>query len=306
MSRASLADLTAFAAVARHRSFRQAADALGVSRSTLSHTVIGLERNLGVRLLNRTTRSVSTTEAGERLLQRLEPLLGEIDEVIDTAAGDGGAVGGRLRINSGPEAAELLLQTVVPQFTERFPAVDLEIATDGRLVDIVKDGFDAGVRLREAVPQDMIAVPFGGPVRFLAVASPDYLARHGVPTAPGDLARHRCIRQRLPSGRSYRWEFARHGEEIAVDVPGTLTLDHNRLMAESAARGLGIAFMPESVASSALMSGDLVSVLEDWCPPFPGLCLYYPGRRHVPAALRAFVDMLRAVDTKGRTASTFD
>ena len=295
MPKPSLADLAAFAAVARHRSFRQAADALGLSRSSLSHTVIALERDLGVRLLNRTTRSVSPTEAGERLLRRLGPLLRDLDEALGEAAGGEGAVGGALRINGGDAAAEVLLRLVVPVFLARFPAVALDLATDGRLIDIVAGGFDAGVRLRESVPQDMIAIPFGGPVRFLPVAAPAYLERAGTPLVPDDLRHHRCIRHRLPSGKAYRWEFEKHGQEMALDVPGALTLDNNRLMVRAASMGLGIAFVHESAARDDLLAKRLVPVLEDWCPPVPGLCLYYPGHRHVPAALRAFVDVLKQV-----------
>ncbi|WP_185983622.1 LysR family transcriptional regulator [Aureimonas mangrovi] len=296
MGKPSLADLSAFAAVARRRSFRKAADALGVSRSSLSHTVIALEKALGVRLLNRTTRSVEPTQAGAALLSRIEPLLGEFDAAIDAISEVGGTVSGALRINCGEEAADRLLQSIVPAFLGRFPNVELEIATDGRLVDIVAEGFDAGVRLHESVPQDMTAVPFGGPMRFLAVAAPDYLARHGGPMTPEDLHRHRCIRHRLPSGRSYRWEFERHGEAMTVDVPGALTLSHTGLMAKAAAGGNGIAFVPEPVARERLASGALVAVLEDWSPPFAGLCLYYPGHRHVPAPLRAFIDTLKEID----------
>ncbi|WP_174291497.1 LysR family transcriptional regulator [Sphingomonas bacterium] len=296
MARPSIADLTAFATVAEHRSFREAADMLGVSRSTLSHAIIGLERRLGVRLLNRTTRSVAPTEAGEKLLRRLGPLLREFDATLDLLADDGGVVGGTLRINCGENGAEQLLRLVVPAFLQRYPDVALDLVTDGRLIDIVAGGFDAGVRLRESVPQDMIIVPFGGDVRFLAVASPDYLARHGTPSVPDDLSRHRCIRHRMPSGKAYRWEFEKHGQEMVVDVPGSLTLDHTRLMTEAAADGLGIAYVPQSVAAARLAAGTLVPVLEDWCPAIPGLCLYYPGHRHVRAALRAFIDMLRQVD----------
>ena len=293
MARPDIADLTAFAAVAEHRSFRKAADMLGVSRSTLSHAIIGLERRLGVRLLNRTTRSVAPTEAGENLVRRLVPLLRELDATLDHLADDGGVVGGTLKINCGETAAQQLLCSVVPTFLERHPDVALDLVTDGRLVDIVATGADAGVRLRESVPQDMIIVPFGGEVRFLAVASPAYLDRHGVPRVPDDLRRHRCIRHRLPSGKAYRWEFEKHGQELVVDVPGPLTLDHTRLMTEAAADGLGIAFVQESVAAGRLGTGDVVPVLEDWCPRVPGPCLYYPGRRHVRAALRAFIGTLR-------------
>lgn len=293
MRKPSLVELSAFAAVAHHRSFRQAADALGTSRSALSHTLIGLEQTLGVRLLNRTTRSVSPTEAGGELLRRLVPVLQNLDEALDVVTGDAGSVGGTLRINCGTAAAELLLRTAVPTFAERYPGVALDLVTDGRLVDIVEEGFDAGVRLRESVPQDMIAVPFGGDVRFLVVATPAYLERHGRPVVPDDLRGHRCIRHRMPSGKLYRWEFERRGEEIVVDVPGSLTLDDNRLMVGAAADGLGIAFVAQSFADAELRAGRLVAVLEDWCPAYPGLCLYYAGRRHVPAALRAFIDVLK-------------
>jgi DNA-binding transcriptional LysR family regulator len=293
MRKPSLVELSAFAAVARHRSFRQAADALGTSRSALSHTLIGLEQTLGVRLLNRTTRSVSPTEAGDELLRRIIPVLRDLDEALDAVTGEAGAIGGTLRINCGTAAAELLLRTAVPVFTERCPGVAVDLVTDGRLIDIVKEGFDAGVRLRETVPQDMIAVPFGGEVRFLAVAAHDYLKRTGKPLVPDDLRGHRCIRHRMPSGKLYRWEFERKGEEIVIDVPRTLTLDDHRLMVGAAVDGLGIAFVAESFALAELRAGRLVALLEDWCLAYPGLCLYYPGHRHVPAALRAFIDVLK-------------
>jgi DNA-binding transcriptional LysR family regulator len=289
----SLGELNAFVAVARHRSFRLASEALGLSRSALSHTIIGLERGLGLRLLHRTTRSVSPTEAGERLLLRLGPLLSGLDEALDEAVGRDGIVSGKLRINCGEAAAELLLATIAPTFLDRFPRVALDLVTDGRLIDIVAAGFDAGVRLRETVPQDMVAVPFGGTVRFLPVAAPTYLARFGTPLVPDDLPSHRCIQHRLPSGRTYRWEFEKHGQELAIDLHGALSLDSNRLMVRAAVDGLGIAFVHESAARPYLNDGRLVSMLTEWCPPVPGLCLYYPGHRQVPVALRAFIDMLK-------------
>lgn len=294
MNRPSLNDLAAFAAIASHRSFRKAADALGISRSALSHTMLGLERTLGVRLLNRTTRSVSPTEAGVRLLAHLGPALQSFDAALDALAEMRGAPAGTLRINANKSAARLLLRTIVPHFLARYPDVELDLVSEGRLVDIVAEGFDAGVRLAEAVPQDMIAIRIGGDVRFISVASPAYLDGRTPPATPQDLRQHRCIRQRLPSGKRYRWEFARHGDGIAVDPPGTLTLDDNDLMVEAAADGLGIAYVPESFARPMLASGRLAIVLEDWCPPVPGLMLYYPGNRHVPSALRAFIGVLKA------------
>ncbi len=268
---------------------------MGVSRSSLSHALRGLEAQLGVRLLNRTTRSVAPTEAGERLLRRLTPMLGELDDMLDDVGGGTNEPAGTLRISANEAAARWLLRHVVPEVLVKHPRIALDIVAEGRLVDIVADGFDAGVRLREAVPQDMIAVPFAGDVRFLAVASAGYVAAHGAPAVPDDLHRHHCIRQRLPSGKPYRWEFARGAEEITIDVPGTLTLDHSGLMVEAAADGLGIAFVPESAARPALNAGCLQILLEDWSPALPGLCLYYPGHRHVPPALRAFIDVLREV-----------
>jgi len=291
MPRPSLGDLAAFAAVAEHRSFRKAADALGVTRSALSHTILGLERNLGVRLLNRTTRSVSPTDAGARLLTRLEPVLSDLDDALDSLSEERGP-SGALRINANQPAARLLLSTVVPEFLRRYPRVELDLASEGRLVDIVEHGFDAGVRLAEAVPRDMVGVAIGGPVRFLAVASPAYLKEHEPPVAPEDLQHHRCIRQRLPSGKRYRWEFARRDQECTIDVPGALTLDNTELMVEAAAAGLGIAYVPEVGARTQLDEQRLVTVLEEWCPPIPGLMLYYAGHRRVPAALRAFVDVV--------------
>ena len=298
MVRPTLNELAAFTAIAEHRSFRKAADAIGVSRSALSHALGGLEQNLGVRLLNRTTRSVSLTQAGAQLLASIKPVLKDLDTALDTLAEVRGAPAGPLRINANVSAARLLLREVVPQFLSRYPHVELDLVSDGRMVDIVEAGFDAGIRLAEAVPQDMIAVRFGGDVRFIAVASPAYLALQAAPTTPDELRQHRCIRQRLPSGKRYSWEFSKHGAEMIVDVPGTLTLDDNDLMVHAAADGLGIAYVPEAFAREALKSGRLVAVLADWCPPIPGLTLYYPGNRHMPSTLRAFVDVLKEANSR--------
>ena len=291
--RPALGDLMALAAIVTHRSFRKAADELGVSPSTLSHMMRTLELKMCVRLLNRTTRSVSPTEAGERLVARLQPVLRELDLALEEVDAVRSRPSGSLRINASEPAARLLMQSVVPAFLARYPDMSVDLVTEGRLVDIVAAGFDAGVRLGEALPQDMIAVRFGGTVRFLAVASPAYLAGHNVPLAPDDLKDHACIRVRLPSGKLYRWEFEKHGQQLTVDVPGPLTLDHPGMMAEAAADGMGIAYVPDRAAQPFIDSGKLVTVLDDWCPSIPGLFLYYPGHRHVPSGLKAFVDMLR-------------
>lgn len=295
-ARPTLTDLTAFLAVAEHRSFRKASDVLGVSRSSLSHAIATLEQRLGARLLNRTTRSVAPTEAGERLLGRLKPVLQDLDQAIDAVVDDGGHPSGVLRINADEEAMRLLMKQVVPRFLERYPHVSLDLVTEGALIDIVEQGFDAGLRLAEAVPQDMIAVPFGDDMRFLAVAAPSYVKAAGVPSTPHELRQHRCIRQRLPSGKLYRWEFEKHGQEIAIDVPGVLTLNHTLLTIEAAAEGLGIAYVAEPCAQQWLRDGRLIALLEDWSPPVGGLRLYYPGHRHIPASLRAFIDVMREQD----------
>lgn len=291
--RPALSELSAFAAVVQHRSFRKAADELGLAPSTLSHMMRSLEARMGVRLLHRTTRSVAPTEAGERLLARLHPILHALDEALDEVNTFREAPSGALRINASEVAVQVLLQSIVPAFVARYPHVTLDLVTEGRLVDIVAEGFDAGIRLGESVPQDMVAVAITRATRFVAVATPAYLAAQGTPKLPEELAAHLCIRHRLPSGKPYRWEFEKAGQEIRMDVQGVITLDHPGLMVQAASAGLGIAYVPLDAAQSALGAGQLVTVLDDWCPEIPGLFLYYPGHRHVPAGLRALVQVIR-------------
>jgi len=295
MQQPDLDDMRAFVAIATRRSFRQAADELGVSPSTLSHMMRVLEEKLGVRLLHRTTRSVAPTEAGELFLRRIEPLLRELGAALEDVSGASERLGGTLRINAGEPVARLLLLDAVPVFQQRYPEVGLDLFVDNRLVDIVAEGFDAGVRLAEAVPQDMHMVPFGPPVRFLPVASPAYLAGRTIPRVPDDLRSHRCIHIRMQSGKVYSWEFARHGETIVIDPPGSLTLNQIGLMIDAAVEGRGIAYVPEVAARGPLADGRLLRLLEDWCQPSSSLALYYPGHRHVPAALRAFIGVLQEV-----------
>lgn len=293
MARPSFNDLNAFLLVATHRSFRRAAEEIGVSPSTLSHAMKSLEEGLGVRLLNRTTRSVSLTEAGDRLFARLMPVLEDVDAALAEASATRGVPAGTVRINAPETAAWILVREVVPWVLDRFGDVSVDLVTEGRFVDIVEAGFDAGVRLGESVPQDMVAVRFGGEMRFVTVASPTYLKRAGPPKSPEDLQRHAGIRHRMPSGKLYRWEFERRGEKTAVDVPGRLTLNSIALMVEAALEGRGIAYVPEPAVAPYLRSGRLEVVLDEWCPPGPGLVLYYPGHRQVPSALQAFIQVLR-------------
>lgn len=288
--------LTAFAAIATHSSFRKAADELGMPPSTLSHMMRALEAQLSVRLFNRTTRSVALTDIGAKLLGRIRPLLRDFDAAFEDIEIQQNRLSGTIRINSNESAARMLLHYVTPVFHKRFPDIELDLVTEGQLVDIVAEGFDAGIRLGEDVPQDMIAVRFGPQVKFLAVVSPGYLASHPPPETPDALQKHTCIRHRLPSGKLYRWEFEKDGKEVAVEVHGSITLDHLDLMAEAASAGMGIAYLPDIVAEPYLQQGSLVPILADWCPHSPGLCIYYPGHRHVPAPLRAFIDVLKEVE----------
>jgi DNA-binding transcriptional LysR family regulator len=293
MNKPDMTELTAFAEVAALRSFRKAADVLELSPSTVSHLMRRLEERMGVRLLHRTTRSVSPTQAGERLLARLRPVLDElrgalreVDEFKDQPTG-------RVRINAPEQGVRILLRDIVPAFQEKYPQIELEMVPEGRFVDIVKEGFDAGVRLGGNIPQDMIAIQFGDQARCIAVASPTYLARHQSPQTPDDLKLHKCIRIRIPNGTFLAWEFEKRGQKMAIEVPGMLILNQERLMIDAALAGLGIAFVFESSVRDALESQQLISVLDDWCPKFPGAYLYYSGSRHVPSALRAFIDMVK-------------
>ncbi|RWK49901.1 LysR family transcriptional regulator [Mesorhizobium sp.] len=298
MPRPSLNDLTAFIAVATHRSFRRAADEIGTAPSTLSHAMRALEERMGVRLLNRTTRSVSPTEAGFQLLDRLQPALASLDEALDSVAGFRGNVAGTVRINAPRLVAGLLVRWVLPRMAERHPDVTLDIVVEGRLIDIVSSGFDAGVRLLGSVPKDMIAVPFARRLRFICVASPAYLDRFGDPGTPEELQRHHCIGHRMPSGKLYRWEFERAGQELVIEANGPIVLDDEELMVEAAIEDLGVAYVADWAAEAALSDGRLRKVLTAWMPAPEEVAVYYPGHRAVPPALRAFVDIVKELRTK--------
>ncbi|WP_144152170.1 LysR family transcriptional regulator [Paraburkholderia sp. BCC1885] len=292
MNTSGLGELEAVLAVARLRSFRAAAIELGVSTSALSHAVAALESRIGVRLFNRTTRSVSLSEAGAQFVDSVAPALSTIRGALEQAGRFRDTVSGTLRINTSAGAARQVMPVFIA-FLQRYPDMKLDIVTEGRLIDIVVEGFDAGVRLAETVPRDMIAVPFGEPQRFAVVASPAYFAQHAPPRTPAELHAHQCIRARMPSGVIYQWEFERRGEALRIDGKGPLTLDEPGLMLQAVRAGLGVAYLTEWNVAADLQAGTLVRVLEDWTPPLDGLCLYYPGRRHVPAGLRALIEMIR-------------
>lgn len=289
----SLADLSAFLAIAEHGGFRQAARRLEVSPSALSHSLRTLEERLGVRLLNRTTRSVALTDAGRRLVERLGPAVAGVADALGAVAEDGDELRGRIRISANENGAKLLVGGAVAIFREHHPAVEFEVIVDNALVDIVADGFDAGVRFREQVSPDMVAVPLTAPERMLAFASPDYLDRRGAPATPGDLLGHECIRQRLASGAVYRWEFEDGGRPLLIDPRGSLTFNAIPVIVEAALAGLGVGFVPSHQVEPLFEQRRLTPLLEAFSPPFDGLCVFYPALRHPTRAFRAFVDQLR-------------
>lgn len=294
MIRPSLNDLHAFVTVATRRSFRRAADDLGIAPSTLSHAMRALEERLGVRLLNRTTRSVAPTEAGFELLGRLQPALAGLDEAFDAVQAFRGNISGTVRINAPRLAATLLVRDILPVMSERFPNVLIDLVVEGKLIDIVAAGFDAGVRLLDSIPKDMIAVPFASEVRFICVASPAYLERIGEPATPDELTRHRCIGHRVPNGKLYRWEFERAGQTMTLDLNNSVILDDEELMVDAATNGLGVAYVASPAAEAALQDGRLRRILSPWTPASERIGIYYPGHRAVPPPLRAFLDVVKA------------
>lgn len=295
MHRSGIVELEAVLAVARRRSFRAAATELSMSTTALSSAVAGLEARLGVRLFNRTTRSVALTEAGEAFVSRIAPAMGEIHGAMDALNTHRRAPSGSLRINTTAGAAHMAFAPIVLEYVRRYPDVRVDIVTEARLVDIVAGGFDAGIRIGELVPKDMIAVAMGPELRMAVVGSPGYFADHPKPRHPLDLLSHACIRYRLAGGRLYHWEFERGDEGLNLDVPGTLTLDEPTLIREAALAGVGLAILNDWFMQDDLATGRLIPVLGEWMPPFPGLSLYYPANRHVPTALRLLIDLIHEV-----------
>jgi DNA-binding transcriptional LysR family regulator len=297
MRRADLADLTAFVAVADNLSFRAAAAHIGVTPSALSHTMRQLEDRLGVRLLNRTTRSVALTDAGVRLLGRARPAVEQISRALDDLKSEQGHPFGRLRLHVSHFAGMAVIAPVWARFLSTFPDVQLEVHADEALVDIVAKGFDAGISSKDLAAADMIAVRVMGPMRVTVVGAPAYFAQRRPPRTPDDLARHSCVQYRLASdGAVFEWAFERDGKSRRLSVAGRVTVNDPDLAMRAAVDGLGIAYTVEALADPFLRSGQLVRVLEDWSPSFEGLFLYYPGHRQVPVALRALINMLRTAN----------
>ncbi|KQY35403.1 LysR family transcriptional regulator [Caulobacter sp. Root487D2Y] len=294
MAQPDLADLDAFTAVARTRSFRGAAALRGVSASSLSEALRRLEADLGVRLLNRTTRSVTPTEAGERLLARLTPALADVTLALDEINAFRDSPTGVLKLNVPGAVTQMVFPDLIPRFLAAHPGVRVEVTADDSFVDVLAAGYDAGVRYDERLEKDMIAVPLAGPQRFVVVGSPAYFARHGRPTHPREVLNHPCIRHRFASGTSYAWEFEKDGEVIRVQPEGPLITNSGELEIAAAEAGLGLLAKFEGMVASAIAAGRLETVLDDWLPPFSGPYLYYPSRRHMPAPLRAFVDFVKA------------
>ncbi|QRM56159.1 LysR family transcriptional regulator [Sinorhizobium sp. BG8] len=290
----SPSDLSPFLTLARHRSFRRAADEIGCTPSALSHAIKALEGRLDLRLFNRTTRSVALTEAGERLLARIAPAFRDIEDALDDLNNLRGTPVGRLRINAARTSSKMVLLPLVARFLEIHPRVSIEITVENDLVDMVSEGFDAGVRFGEVIAQDMIAVPIGPRQRTAIVAAPALFERYPRPTAPEHLKALPCIGLRFGSGRLYEWEFERGGMEVAVEVNGPLVVGDQDMMVDAALLGTGVAYAFEDQVSPYIEEKRLVRVLEDWCPYYGGFYLYYPSRRQMPAVLRAFVDFMKA------------
>jgi DNA-binding transcriptional LysR family regulator len=298
MRRENVSDLLAFLAVARERSFTKAGKKLGISQSALSHTIRGLEERLGLRLLTRTTRSVSPTEAGERLLASVGSRFEEIETELEALSELRDKPAGSIRITATENAAATILLPKLAHFLPQYPDIKVEIVIDYGLTDIVAQRYDAGVRSGEQVAKDMIAVRIGPDMRMAVVSAPSYFEKPGIPKRPQDLTEHNCINLRLPvHGGLYPWEFEKGGRELRVRVEGQLILNASGQMLSAALAGAGVAYMPEQMVETHISEGRLKRVLEDWCEPYAGYHLYYPSRRQSSPAFKLLVDALRYRET---------
>lgn len=298
MVRSILVELDAVLSIARRGSFRAAALELGMSTTALSNAIAKFEQRLGVRLFNRTTRSVSLTDAGKTFVERVGPAMVDIHDAMLAAQSLQETPTGTLRINAFASAAREVMAPLILSFLRRYPQVHIDLVTEGRLVDIVADGFDLGLRPADLVPSDMIAVTLGPERSNAVVASPDFLRTHGKPTVPADLHRFRCIRARLPNSAMFRWRFEKEGIAVQIDVQGSITLDEPSLVRIAAQSGIGLGYVMEADVREDIATGRLIRVLEDWTPPLAPLALYYPGRKNPPAAFSAFIQAAREFTTR--------
>lgn len=293
MSKRGLIEFDAVLAIARRQSFRAAALELGISTTALSNAIAKLEGQLGVRLFNRTTRSVSLTDAGRNFVGQVGPAMATLHEAMGAARSQQETPSGTLRINAFATGAREILGPLLLKFLRQYPKVHIDLVTEGRIVDIVAEGFDLGLRTANLVPSDMIAIPVGPPRSFAVVASPVYFEAHGKPLTPPDLLRHACLRIRLPNGALHRWHFEKNGQPVQIDVAGPITLDEASLSRIAVLDHVGIGYFMEADVRDDIQAGRLVRVLEDWTPPLAPLCLYYPTRRNPSAAFKALIDMAR-------------
>ena len=300
MKATSLSQLQVFVAVARRESFTAAARELGVTTSAVSQSVRALEDHLGIVLLTRTTRAVALTDAGRRLLERVEPALGEALAAMKEVAARPGETIGRIRLTVPRAALAPIVAPVLPVFRARHPQIEVDISVDERLVDIVTEGYDAGIRLTEAIERDMVQARLTEPFRFIVVAAPVYLERHRAPERPEDLLEHDCIGIRLSGGDLYAWELERGKRTLRVPVRGAIATNDSDLRVMLAEQGLGLAYVPEPVVADALRTGRLVRVLEGYAAQVPGFFLYYPSRARSSPALRLFVETAREIVRSGR------
>jgi len=295
LSRADLADFAYFIAVAKHRSFRRAAVECGVSASALSHAIRALETRLGVRLLNRTTRSVTLTAAGEELRATIETPIEHIGQAVENLNRFRDAPTGRVRINVLGDAVPVILEPVMPIFVDRYPDVEIEISVNNRLIDVVGSGFDAGIRYGDTVPEDMVAQRLSADILWIAAASPSYLARFGGPEHPAQLRDHRCVRIRLGNGQMYNWEFEHAGETIAIPASGQVTVDESHAAVSLGLQGVGIIYGAEPVLKPYLERGALERLFDEWDLKGSGYHIYYSSRRNVPTGLRLLIDLIREI-----------
>ncbi|MDF5890333.1 LysR family transcriptional regulator [Pseudomonas syringae pv. syringae] len=299
LSRANLADFVYFLAIARNQSFSRAGLEVGISASALSHAIKGLEARLGVRLLNRTTRSVTLTDAGEVLHALINKPIDEIDQAMHVLNRFRDEPTGRIRLNILSDAADLLLGPVLPVFNDRYPEIEIDLTVTNRMVDVIGGGHDAGIRYGGTVPEDMIAQRLSPDIRWVVASTAGYLERFGTPLLPEDLMNHRCLRIRLGNDRMYEWEFEKDGESQNIAVPGVITIDETRVGVSLLRHGAGLMYAPEPVLKPLIDSGELISVLDDWASVAPGFHMYYSSHRQLPMGLRLLIDLIRELDPIG-------